>query len=54
MTLLRHAIKITKPRADVFRALTGRSEMAAWHVGSVEGAIAPGQTLVLVPKPGLR
>ena len=54
MITLRHAIKIVAPRANVYRALTDMDEMAAWHLGSVEGAITPGEQLILTPKPGTR
>lgn len=54
MNTLRHAIKIVAPRADVYRALTEISEMTVWHLGTVEGAMAPGEELVLTPKPGTR
>lgn len=54
MTTLHHAIKIAAPRAVVYRALTDLGEMAAWHLGSVEGGIAPGKILTLTPKPGMR
>lgn len=54
MITLRHAIKIAASRRDTYRALTDRGEMAAWHLGIVEGAIAPGEVLTLIPKPGMR
>jgi uncharacterized protein YndB with AHSA1/START domain len=54
MITLHHAIKIAAPRRDVYRALTDLGEMAAWHAGGIEGAIAPGQTFTLTPKPGTR
>lgn len=53
MPTLHHAIKIAAPRSAVFLALTDIDEMAAWHKGRVEGAIAPGKILTLLPKPGL-
>ena len=53
-TTLHHAIKVAASRPDVFRALADAGEMAAWHVGGVEGGIAVGSTLYLNPKPGLR
>lgn len=54
MTTLRHAIKIVGGRTDIYRALTDVTEMAAWHLGSVEGAVYPGEVLTLTPKPGTR
>jgi hypothetical protein len=53
-TTLHHAIKVAASRRDVFKALADAGEMAAWHVGGVEGEIAVGSTLYLNPKPGLR
>jgi uncharacterized protein YndB with AHSA1/START domain len=53
-TTLRHAIKINAPRARVFKALTEIDEMAAWHLGRVEGEIAVGSVMYLNPKQGLR
>ena len=53
-TTLHHAIKIAASRLDVFKALTDVGEVAAWHVGGIEGEIAVGSTLCLNPKPGLR
>ncbi|WP_458319329.1 SRPBCC family protein [Mycolicibacterium brisbanense] len=50
---LRHAIKIAAPRHKVFTALADTAEMAAWHVGGVDGAVAIGETFRLNPKPGL-
>lgn len=54
MTVLRHAIKIAAPRADTFRAVSDMREMAAWHLGVVEGNIAVGSVLYLAAKPTLR
>jgi len=54
MITLRHAIKIAASRSHAFHALTDIGEMAAWHLGTVKGAIAPGETLVLTPKLGTR
>jgi len=54
MITLRHAIKIVATRTAVYRALTDMDEMGAWHLGSVEGLIASGEELVLIPKPGIR
>ena len=34
---LRHAIKISAPRHRVFTALSDTGEVAAWHVGGVDG-----------------
>jgi uncharacterized protein YndB with AHSA1/START domain len=53
-TTLHHAIKIAASRPHVFKALADAGEMAAWHVGGIEGKIAVGSTLYLNPKPGLR
>src|SRR5260370_10405804 len=50
---LRHAIKISAPRHRVFTALSDTGEVAAWHVGGVDGEIAVGATFKLNPKPGL-
>lgn len=53
-TTLRHAIKVAASRAHVFKALADAGEMAAWHVGHIEGKIAVGSTFSLSPKPGLK
>jgi uncharacterized protein YndB with AHSA1/START domain len=53
MLTLRHAIKINAPRDRVFSALADIDEMAAWHIGGVDGDIAVGSTFRLNPKPGL-
>lgn len=53
MVTLKHAIKIAAPRAAIYRALTDLEEMAAWHLGGVEGAIAPGEIMTLTPKADL-
>ena len=50
---LRHAIKIAAPRRKVFTALANTDEMAAWHVGGIDGVVAVGATFRLNPKPGL-
>ena len=49
---LRHAIKINAPRDRVFEALTDVAQVAAWHLGHVEGTIAVGSVMSLTPKPG--
>ena len=51
---LRHAIKIAAPRDQVYKALTDIAEMAAWHQGAVEGAIAVDSVMYLNPKPGMK
>ena len=51
-TTLRHAIKVAA--SHVFKALADAGEMAAWHVGHIEGKIAVGSTFSLSPKPGLK
>lgn len=53
MVTLGHAIKINAPRDRVFSALADVDEMAAWHIGGVDGDIAVGSTFRLNPKPGL-
>jgi len=53
-TTLRHAIKVAASRPYVFKALADAGEMAAWHVGHIEGKIAVGSTFSLNPKPGLK
>lgn len=53
MSTLRHAIKINAPRNRVFSALADADEMAAWHVGGIDGDIAVGSIFRLNPKPGL-
>jgi uncharacterized protein YndB with AHSA1/START domain len=53
MLTLRQAIKINEPRDRVFSALADIDEMAAWHIGGVDGDIAVGSTFRLNPKPGL-
>ena len=50
---LHHAIKISAPRHRVFSALANVGEMAAWHVGAVDGDIAVGSIFRLNAKPGL-
>lgn len=54
MTTLRHAIKLAARRAATFKAITDVREIAAWHLGVVEGDIAVGTPFTLNPKPGLR
>ncbi len=54
MTTLRHAIKIAAPRAQTFQAITDTRQIAAWHLGTVEGEVATGAVLSLTPRPGLR
>jgi uncharacterized protein YndB with AHSA1/START domain len=54
MTTLHHAIKVSASRPRVFKALVDIDEMAAWHVGSIEGDIAVGSTFYLDVRPGLR
>ena len=51
-TTLHHAIKVAASRRHVFKALADAGEMAAWHVGGIEGKIAVGSTIYLNPKPG--
>lgn len=53
MFSLRHAIRINAPRDRVFSALAYGAEMAAWHIGGLDGDIAVGSTFRLHPKPGL-
>jgi uncharacterized protein YndB with AHSA1/START domain len=53
MLTLRHAMKINAPRDRVFSALADIDEMAAWHIGGVDGDIAVGSTFRLNPIPGL-
>jgi uncharacterized protein YndB with AHSA1/START domain len=50
---LRHAIKISAPRHQVFNALTDTAEMQSWHVGGIDGSIAIGETFRLNARPGL-
>jgi uncharacterized protein YndB with AHSA1/START domain len=54
MTTLHHAIKVSASRPRVFKALVDIDEMAAWHIGSIEGDIAVGSTFYLTARPGLR
>jgi uncharacterized protein YndB with AHSA1/START domain len=54
MTTLHHAIKVAASRPRVFKALVDIDEMAAWHIGSIEGDIAVGSTFYLDARPGLR
>ncbi|MGN8119716.1 SRPBCC domain-containing protein [Labrys sp. 22185] len=51
MVTLKHAIKIAAPRAAIYRALTDIDAMRGWHLGTVDGAVAPGEVLTLAPKP---
>jgi uncharacterized protein YndB with AHSA1/START domain len=53
MVTLRHAIKISALRDRVFSALADTDEMAAWHIGGVDGDIAVGSTFRPNPKPGV-
>ena len=53
-TTLRHAIKVAASRPHVFKALADAGEMAAWHVGHIEGKVAVGSTFFLSPKSGLK
>ena len=54
MVTLKHAVKICAPRGAVYQALTDLEAMRGWHLGTVEGAIVPGQVMTLTPKPGQR
>ncbi|EIV8404018.1 TPA: SRPBCC domain-containing protein [Enterobacter hormaechei] len=54
MKTLLHAIKIKTDPERVWHALTDIAEMAAWHEGTVQGAIAVGKSLILNPKDDLR
>jgi uncharacterized protein YndB with AHSA1/START domain len=54
MTTLHHAIKVSASRPRVFKALVDIDEMAAWHIGGIEGDIAVGSTFYLNARPGLR
>lgn len=54
MVTLKHAIKISAQRRAVYLALTDLEAMRRWHVGTVDGAISPGQVLTLTPAPGKR
>ncbi|WP_331299706.1 SRPBCC domain-containing protein [Methylobacterium oryzae] len=54
MTTLRHAIKLLSPPGETFKAITDIRQIAAWHLGVVEGDIAVGADLYLTPKPELR
>lgn len=54
MVFLRHAIKVAAPRSQAFKAVSEVREMAAWHLGVVEGDIAAGSVLYLTAKPSLR
>jgi uncharacterized protein YndB with AHSA1/START domain len=54
MVTLNHAVKVRASRARTYKALTELTEMAAWHVGSIEGEIAQGEVMTLLPKPGQR
>ncbi len=38
----------------MFKALTDVAQVAAWHLGHVEGKIAVGSVMSLTPKPGLK
>lgn len=53
MTTLRHAINIAAPRSQVYAALADIKQQREWHEGTMEGEIAPGETLTWTPKPGL-
>lgn len=53
MTTLRHAIAISAPRSAVYAALADIEQQRQWHEGTMEGEIAPGETLTWTPKPGL-
>lgn len=54
MTALHHAIKISASRQAVFTALTDHDQLAAWHIGEIEGEVAPGTTMYLESRAGLR
>lgn len=53
-TTLRHAIAIDASRTVIYHALTNIDAVRAWHVGAVDGAIAPQQVLTMTPHAGLR
>ncbi|WP_434126545.1 SRPBCC domain-containing protein [Klebsiella quasipneumoniae] len=54
MVTLKHAIKISAPKNQVYQALTDIDAMRSWHLGSIEGAIAPGKVMLLLPGSGQR
>jgi uncharacterized protein YndB with AHSA1/START domain len=54
MVSLLHAIKIAAPRDAVYRALTKVDGMQGWHLGTITGAIAEGDSFYLERRPGLR
>ena len=54
MTMIRHAIKMSAPRDQVFKALTDTAELANWHYGPVEGEVAVNAILHMNAKPGMR
>lgn len=54
MITLKHAIKISAPKDQVYQALTDIDAMRGWHLGTIEGAIAPGQVMLLLPGTGQR
>ncbi|WP_448310647.1 SRPBCC family protein [Pantoea sp. PGP6] len=51
MITLHHAIKITAARSQIYAALTDITQLASWHLGVIEGTIAPGEILTLRPNP---
>ena len=51
-TTLRHAIKLAASRPHVFKALADASEMAAWHVGHIEGKMQSGRLFTSIRSRG--
>jgi uncharacterized protein YndB with AHSA1/START domain len=54
MLTLTHAVKIAAPRNTVFLAFADIAELAGWHLGEIEGEVAPGEAFYLERQPGLR
>jgi uncharacterized protein YndB with AHSA1/START domain len=54
MITLEHAVKISAPREAVFSAFTDHAKLAGWHIEKIEGEVAPGKTVYLERRPGLR
>jgi uncharacterized protein YndB with AHSA1/START domain len=54
MIALLHAVKIASPRNAVFNAFADISELANWHLGTIDGEVAVGAIFHLERRPGLR
>jgi len=54
MITLQHAVRVDAPQSQVYRAFTSLDDLAGWHLGQIDGEIAPGQVFRLTANNGLR